>query len=36
MTVVVDRIPAGDAEYVALPQVNTPEFIGSIAGILIA
>jgi amidase len=32
VTVVVDRIPADEAEYVSLPQVNTPEFIGSIAG----
>jgi amidase len=30
--VVVDRIPADEADYVSLPQVNTPEFIGSIAG----
>jgi amidase len=32
VTVVVDRIPKDEATYVALPQVNTPEFIGSIAG----
>lgn len=32
VTVVVDRIPAAEAAYVALPQVNTPDFIGSIAG----
>jgi acetamidase/formamidase len=28
----VDRIPKEEAQYVALPQVNTSEFIGSIAG----
>jgi amidase len=28
----LDRIPQAEAQYVALPQVNTPEFIGSIAG----
>jgi amidase len=28
----VERIPREEARYVALPQVNTPEFIGSIAG----
>jgi amidase len=27
----VERIPQAEAQYVALPQVNTPEFIGSIA-----
>jgi amidase len=32
VTVRIDRIPNENAEYVALPQVNTPEFIGSIAG----
>jgi acetamidase/formamidase len=32
VTVVVDRLPAAEAAYAALPQVNTPEFIGSIAG----
>ena len=32
VTVTVERIAAADAEYVALPQVNTDEFIGSIAG----
>ena len=32
VTVTVERIPKEDAEYVALPQVNTEEFIGSIAG----
>ena len=32
VTVTVERIAAEDAEYVALPQVNTDEFIGSIAG----
>jgi amidase len=31
VTVLVERIPQADAQYVALPQVNTPEFIGSIA-----
>jgi amidase len=28
----VERIAGDEAHYVALPQVNTPEFIGSIAG----
>ena len=32
VTVRIERIPKDDAEYVQLPQVNTPEFIGSIAG----
>ena len=32
VTVTVERIASEDAEYVALPQVNTDEFIGSIAG----
>jgi amidase len=32
VTVRVERIPKENAEYVLLPQVNTPEFIGSIAG----
>jgi amidase len=32
VTVVVERIPKDEATYVGLPQVNTPEFIGSIAG----
>ena len=27
----VERIPKEEAQYVALPQVNTPEFLGSIA-----
>ncbi|MGH2749473.1 MAG: acetamidase/formamidase family protein [Actinomycetota bacterium] len=31
-TVKVERIPKGEAQYVALPQVNTSDFIGSIAG----
>jgi amidase len=31
VTVRLDRIPAAEARYVALPQVNTTEFIGSIA-----
>jgi acetamidase/formamidase len=31
VTVLVERIPAAEAQYVALPQVNTPELIGSIA-----
>jgi amidase len=31
VTVRIDRIPAAEARYVALPQVNTPESIGSIA-----
>jgi amidase len=31
-TVKVERIPKGEAQYIALPQVNTPDFIGSIAG----
>jgi amidase len=33
VTVRVDRIPKEAAHYVALPQVNTAEFIGSIAGL---
>jgi amidase len=32
VTVLLERIPKADAQYVALPQVNTPEYIGSIAG----
>lgn len=32
VTLRVDRIPEDEAQYVALPQVNTPEYIGSIAG----
>jgi amidase len=32
VTVRVDRIPKGEAQYVGLPQVNTDEWIGSIAG----
>lgn len=28
----VERIPKDEAQYVSLPQVNTPELIGSIAG----
>jgi amidase len=32
ITAGIDRIPAAEAQYVALPQVNSPEFIGSIAG----
>src|SRR5262249_5973664 len=28
----IERIPREDARYVSLPQVNTPDFIGSIAG----
>jgi amidase len=32
VTVVVERISKDEAAYVALPQVNTPDFIGSIAG----
>jgi len=32
VTVKIDRMPKEEAEYVRLPQVNTPEFIGSIAG----
>jgi acetamidase/formamidase len=32
VTVVVERIAHDEARYVSLPQVNTPEFIGSIAG----
>ncbi len=32
VTVRVERIPRDEAQYVALPQVNTVEFIGSIAG----
>jgi amidase len=32
VTVLVERIPKAEAQYVALPQVNTPESIGSIAG----
>jgi acetamidase/formamidase len=32
VTLRVERIPAADAEYVGLPQVNTDEFIGSVAG----
>jgi amidase len=32
VTVEIERIPEHDAQYVALPQVNTREFIGSIAG----
>jgi amidase len=28
----LDRIPQAEAQYVSLPQVNTPDFIGSIAG----
>src|SRR5438477_531048 len=31
VTVKLERVPMAGAEYVALPQVNTPEFIGSIA-----
>ena len=31
VTVLVERIPKGESQYVALPQVNTSEFIGSIA-----
>jgi amidase len=31
VTCLVERIPKEEAQYVALPQVNTPEFIGSIA-----
>lgn len=30
VTVRIDRIPREESQYVALPQVNTPEFIGSI------
>lgn len=32
VTVRIDRIAAAEAQYVGLPQVNTPELIGSIAG----
>jgi amidase len=32
VTVRIDRIPANEAQYVGLPQVGTPELIGSIAG----
>lgn len=32
VTIVIERIPKDEATYVALPQVNTSEFIGSIAG----
>lgn len=32
VTLRIDRIPAAEASYVGLPQVNTPEFIGSVAG----
>jgi acetamidase/formamidase len=28
----IDRIPKAETQYVSLPQVNTPDFIGSIAG----
>lgn len=31
VTVRVERIPAGEAQYSGLPQVNTPDSIGSIA-----
>src|SRR6266566_1610391 len=31
VTVKLERVPKAGAQYVALPQVNTPEFIGSIA-----
>lgn len=33
VTLRIDRVAAGDAEYVALPQVNTAEYIGSVAGL---
>jgi amidase len=29
----IDQIPSAEAQYVALPQVNTPDSIGSIAGL---
>jgi amidase len=32
VTLRVDRIAAGESEYVGLPQVNTERFIGSVAG----
>jgi amidase len=32
VTVRIERIAKEDTQYVALPQVNTPDFIGSIAG----
>ena len=32
VTVRIDRIPREEAQYAGLPQVNTPDFIGSIAG----
>lgn len=32
VTLRIERIPAAEAQYVGLPQVNTPEFIGSVAG----
>jgi amidase len=31
VTITVERIPKDEAQYVALPQVNMPDFIGSIA-----
>jgi acetamidase/formamidase len=31
VTVKLERVPKAGAQYVALPQVNTPDFIGSIA-----
>jgi acetamidase/formamidase len=31
VTVTLERVPKAGAQYVALPQVNTPDFIGSIA-----
>ncbi|HEY0920888.1 acetamidase/formamidase family protein [Devosia sp.] len=33
VTLLVERIAAADAHYVALPQVNTETFIGSVAGL---
>lgn len=33
VTLKVERIAAADAQYIRLPQVNTPEFIGSVAGL---
>jgi amidase len=32
VTLRVDRIPAEESQYVGLPQVNTEQFIGSVAG----
>ena len=32
VTLRVERIPADEAQYIGLPQVNTDEFIGSVAG----